>query len=93
MTTQEFLADEIFNELDRIGVSTNQQEYSGLMCDYQSVMIEGSPDAVVVKIYDDHADAMYDGRKLLEFVKTLDSASLEPNAPKNIWNLIREFEV
>jgi hypothetical protein len=88
MTSQELLADEIFNQFDRIGVSTNQDAYSGLMCEYQNLLSEDSLDTVVVKIYDDHADSLYDGQKVLDFLRGVESESLE-----NIWELISEFEV
>ncbi|MGL5065872.1 MAG: hypothetical protein ACRC62_38380 [Microcoleus sp.] len=93
MTAKEQIADKIFNEFDRLGVSTNQDAYSGLMCDYQSLLKEGEPDVIVVKIYDDQADTLYDAQKVLGFVETLESASLVPDEAQNIWNLIREFEV
>jgi hypothetical protein len=92
-TKQAQTADRIFNELDRLGVSTNQDSYSGLMCDYMSVLKEGEPDVIVVKIYDDDVSVVYDGKQVLDCVQSVDSASLVPDATDNIWNLIREFEI
>ena len=93
MTAQEQIADKIFNEFDRLGVSTNQDSYSGLMCDYQSLLKEGEPEVVLVKIYDDQVSALYDAQKVLDFAQAASSASLVPDEAQNIWNLIREFEV
>jgi hypothetical protein len=93
MNTKELLADEIYNQLDRLNISTNQDAYSGLMCGYRNLLIEGLPDAVVVEIYDDQAEGLYYGQKVLEYLKNVGSATLEPESPENIWELIREFEV
>jgi hypothetical protein len=93
MNSKERLADEIFNQLDRLNVSTNQDVYSGLMCGYRNLLIEGLPDAVVVEIYDDQAECLYYGQRVLEYLKNVVSATLEPESPENIWDLIREFEL
>ena len=92
MTTQNFLADKIFNEFDRLGVSTNQDSYSGLMCDGQSLLIEGEPDIIVVKIYDDSSSGLYNGKQVLEFLMGTTEANLTNNDTVNIWYLINEFE-
>jgi hypothetical protein len=92
-TKQTQIADQIFNEFDRLGVSTNQESYSGLMCDEMSVLKEGEPEVTVVKIYDDSVSGFYDGQQVLNFIQSVESASLYPDDSENIWNLIREFEV
>jgi hypothetical protein len=77
-------ADEIFDNLCRIGVSTNQRPYSGLMCDEMCIVYysEGSP-TPVVKVYDDYESDLYDAPMLLELLRGLQVE------PENIWETIR----
>lgn len=92
MNPQELLADAIYDQLDRLRVSTNQ-EPSWLICGYRDLLGEGSPNTVVVEIYDYERSANYDGRKVLDFLRGVTSATLEPESPENIWKLIRAFGV
>ena len=81
-------ADKIFDRLETLGVSTNQNLFTGLMCDYQSLMVEGAPNVIVVKIYDDYDSGLYDGQKVWDFLNTIESASFE-----DIWGMIAPFEL
>jgi hypothetical protein len=95
VNNQQFLTDSIFNEFNRLKVSTNQDPYSGLMTEYRSLLVEGSPDVVVVKIYDDYAEGLYNGALVLEHLKTLSpgDVELEGQSPLNIWQAIQQFEL
>ncbi len=93
MNKNQMIADEIVNEFKRLGVSADQISYSGLMADYQSLLVEDEPEVVTVKIYDDYADGIYDGEKVLNTLKTLEFASVHPEASNNVWDLIGEFEL
>jgi hypothetical protein len=89
--------DAIFNELDRLGLSTNQDSFSGLMV-VEENSAPYSPygnDIEVVKIYDDHADGFYDGLNLLEFLKGLKVGEvvLSGDTTDNVWQQIKYFEV
>lgn len=89
--------DAIFNELDRLGLSTNQDSFSGLMAVEENSALY-SPDGneiEVVKIYDDHADGFYDGLKVLEFLKDLKVGEvvLSGDTTDNVWQQIKSFEV
>jgi hypothetical protein len=89
--------DAIFNELDRLGLSTNQDPFSGLM----TVVENSSPyspdgnDIEVVKIYDDHTDGFYDGLEVLEFLKDLKVGEvvLSGDTTDNVWEQIKSFEL
>lgn len=90
-------ADAIFNELDRLGLSINQDSFSGLMV-VEENSAPYSPDGnevEIVKIYDDHADGFYDGLKVLEFLKELEVGEvvLANDTTDNVWQQIRSFEV
>jgi hypothetical protein len=95
VTNQELLADKIVDEFDRLGVSTNQDAYSGLMADYQNLLVEGRSEIVVVKIYDDYVDGLYNAVQLLAHLKTLASGDvdLESDSSINIWQSLKEFEL
>lgn len=93
MNKTQMIPDAIVNEFDRLGVSADQVLYSGLMADYQSLLIEGNPDIVTVKIYDDYVDGIYDGEKVLNRLKTLETASVDSDSENNVWDLIGEFEL
>lgn len=90
------LKDLIFNELDRLGVSANQDPCSGLMTAKENsapYSPEGD-DIDLIRIYDDHSGGFYDGSLLLAFLKECDpdDVNLEYETPRSIWGLIREFE-
>jgi hypothetical protein len=87
------IPDAIVDEFSRLGVSADQVLYSGLMADYQSLLVDGESEVVTVKIYDDYADGIYDGEKVLNTLKTLEFASVHPEASNNVWDLIGEFEL
>lgn len=91
----QFLADKIFNELDRLGISTNQNPYSGLMVDDENLLVEGRPEVVAVKIYDDYADGVYDGNLVLSHLKTLSpgEVDLDSESLSNVWQSIQAFEI
>lgn len=93
MNKTQVIPDAIVNEFDRLGVSADQVLYSGLMADYQSLLVDGEPEVVTVKIYDDYVDGIYDGEKVLDRLKTLETASVDSDAEDNIWSLIRKFEL
>lgn len=46
-----------------------------------------------MKIYDDYTSGIYDGEKVLEKLKTIQSATVESDEDNNIWDLISEFEL
>lgn len=77
---QQMLVNKIFNEFDRLGVSTKQNSCSGLM-------IEEEPEIVVVKIYDDYDEGYYDAERLLDKLEHQNLLIGE------IWQILREFEV
>jgi hypothetical protein len=90
-------ADAIFNELDRLGLSTNQDSFSGLMTVAEN-SAPYSPDGneiEVVKIYDDHTDGFYDGLGVLEFLKDLKVGEfvLSGDTTDNVWEQIKSFEL
>jgi hypothetical protein len=77
-------ADEIFDELSRIGVSTNQHPYSGLMTDEMSIVYYSEGVSTpVVKVYDDYEWDLYDAPKLLELLQGVQGK------PENIWSTIK----
>lgn len=86
----EKIADEIVNEFVRLGVSTDDDPYSGLMTRIPNVVTE----ICLVNIYDDYADGDYNGEAVLAYLKTLEpnDVSLSSDATNNIWQLIQEFE-
>lgn len=89
--------DAILNELDRLGLSNNQDPYSGLMAvkEKSTPYSPGGNDIEAVKIYDDHADGVYDGLKLLDFLINLkvEEVSLSGDSIDNVWQQIKSFEV
>jgi hypothetical protein len=89
----QYLADKIFNEFDRLEVSSHQEPYSGLMADHQSLLVEGRPDVVVVKIFDDSAHGLYDAHLVLDHLKALSpgDVDLDSESPLNIWQSIEAF--
>jgi hypothetical protein len=95
VTNQELLADKIFDEFDRLGVSTHQDAYSGLMAEHQNLLVEGQPDVVVVKVYDDYADGLYNAELVLAHLATLapGDVDLESDSSINIWQSLKEFEL
>ena len=82
------VGDEIFAQLDRLGVSTNVHPFSGLTCDYHPLPVDEQTDVIVVKIYDDHASGLYDAQKVWNFLNTIEYASFD-----HIWDLLAPFEV
>jgi hypothetical protein len=94
MTNQQMLVDKIFNEFDRLEVSTNQDPSSGLMTEHQNLLVEGKPEIVVVKIYDDYIEGYYDAKKVLDKLKSVTSVnSVTKEYFEEIWEILREFEV
>ena len=89
------IADSIFNEFDRLGVSTNQDPYSGLMTEYRNLREEGLDGISLIKIYDDNASGLYVGEEVLEYLKSLALGDLTLNSGSNsnVWTAIAEFEV
>jgi hypothetical protein len=49
----------------------------------------------IIKVYDDHASGIYDAKKLLKYLKTLQvgDVSLESQDPNNIWQHLNDFEL
>lgn len=85
--TNLLLADSIINEFDRLGVSTNQNECSGLMADDANIVAE----IQAVKIYDDYDSGIYDGEQVLSILKSLEGATLDAGDEIiNIWSAIAE---
>lgn len=95
MTPEDQLPDLIFNEFDRLEISTNQNSSSGLMTEYKSSFPEGHSDLQVVRVYDDFAEGYYDAKRLLPYLQSLhpQDVTLKPDYANNIWQIIREFEV
>jgi hypothetical protein len=95
MDNRQYLADEIMNEFNRLDVGTDTDPYSGLMADYQSLMVEGHPDVVVIKIYDDYADGLYDGQRILEHLRGLSPGDVELDSASynNVWQSLHSFEL
>jgi hypothetical protein len=91
------IQDAIFNELDRLEISTNQDPFSGLMTaeENSAPYSPDGNDVKVVKVYDDYASGFYHGQNLLNFLKglTIGDVSLEGDSDKNIWEKLTEFEV
>ena len=89
------IADSIFNEFDRLGVSTNQDPCLGLMTEYRNLREEGLDGISIIKIYNDNARGLYIGEEVLGHLKSLALGDLtfncEPNS--NVWAVISEFEV
>jgi hypothetical protein len=79
----------IFNEFDRLGVSTNQDPYSGLMVELSGVL--DSTQATVVKIYDDYESSFYTADTLFLFLVGLTKESL--SGDMDIWELIKPYEI
>ena len=90
-------AYKISKEFDRLKVSTNQSTFSGLSCGCISSITSRAlwhgeiSDPVCVYTATEGA-TYYDGTKLLEFLKGLESASLE-RYDTNIWLLIEPFKI
>jgi hypothetical protein len=84
------LADEIFNQFIRLGVSTNDDPCSGLMTRVPNVVM----DHPIVDIYDDHVSVFYDARKVLEYLKQMVAADnlLNTESSGNIWQHLSIFE-
>jgi hypothetical protein len=95
MNNRQYLADEIMDELNRLEVSTDNDLYSGLMTEYQSLLVEGNPDVIVIKIYDDYASGLYDGQLTLEHLRGLSpgDVDLDSESLSNIWQSIQSFEL
>lgn len=93
MTNTNVVPDEIVNEFDRLGISADQVLYSGLMSDYLPWLVDTQPNIITVKIYDDYTSGIYDGEKVLDKLKTIQSATVESDDDNNIWDLISEFEL
>ena len=89
------IADSIFNEFDRLGVSTNQDPYSGLMTEYVNLRKEGVDGISIIKIYDDNASRLYVGEEVLGHLKSLALGDLTLNSESssNVWTAIAKFEV
>ncbi len=91
------IPDAIFNELDRLCLSFYQDPCSGLTS-VEANVVAYTPEGIyseVVEIYDDHAHGLYDGLKLLDFLKTLKASevNLSGDSIDNIWQKIKSFEV
>lgn len=82
------LADQIFNEFDRLGVSTNQYALSGLMVSVTNTFLESDPEKPIVKVEGLSTNGMYDAIGLL---KTLESE--EKINHNTIWDFIRDCKV
>lgn len=95
MTNQELLADKIYNEFDRLGVSTNQDAYSGLTASYQNLLVEGHPEVVVVEIYDDYDSGYYNGEMVLTYLRKLNTGDVDlaGDSAINIWPSLEAFEL
>jgi hypothetical protein len=85
------LADEIVNEFIRLAVSTDDDPCSGLMTRVPNIVT----DIPIVDIYDDHASGSYDARKVLAYLKEMQTSdtSLASEDTNNIWQHLAEFEV
>ena len=89
----DYLADKVLDELTRLEVSSIYDSYSSsslMACDINIVSV-----VPVIKVYDDHANGIYDAKKLLEYLKTLQvgDVSLESQDPNNIWQHLNDFEL
>ena len=86
----ERLADEIFNEFQRLEVSTDDHPYAGLMTRVPNVVM----DEPIVDIYDDYASGFYKARELLVGLKEMQPSdtSLDSEDPNNIWQHLAEFQ-
>jgi hypothetical protein len=81
MTDLQILSAKIFNEFDRLGISTNQDPYSGLSVE---------PEEMAIKIYSDHGGCLYDGELVLSLLKQLDRCALSDEDPgiASVWDVI-----
>jgi hypothetical protein len=59
MTNQQDLANQIFDELARLEVTSDQEFYSGLNVEPQSLKLEGRPKVSIVRIFDDYSSVLY----------------------------------
>jgi hypothetical protein len=87
----DYIADRVLDEFTRLEVSSICDSYSGLMtCDINIVSV-----VPIIKVYDDHASGIYDAKKLLKYLKTLQvgDVSLESQDPNNIWEHLNAFEL
>lgn len=87
----EKIADELIEEFTRLGVSNEDDPYSGLLAEIPNV----AADKCLVEIYDDWARVCYDGGAVLDYLKTLDigDISLESDPAVNVWQALKPFEV
>jgi hypothetical protein len=76
------IADEIVNEFQRLGVSTDENPYSGLMAEVPNT------ETYLVKVYDDYASGIYQAEPLLKHLKALSETTFE-----DIWQEIAAFQV
>jgi len=80
-TDLQIFAERIFDEFDRLGISTNQDPYSGLSVE---------PEAMAIKIYNDQGGCLYDGELVLSLLKQLDRCALSDEDPEvaSVWDVI-----
>ena len=87
----DYIADKVLDEFTRLEVSSIYDSNSGLMtCDINIVSV-----VPIIKVYDDHASGIYDAKKLLKYLKTLQvgDVSLESQDLNNIWQHLNDFEL
>ena len=77
------IIEKINQEIDRLQCSTEHAPCSGLTVE---------PDDDGVRVFDDHADGIYDSNQLLEILEKCQSASLDSQSPKNIWQIVAPAE-
>lgn len=89
------IADSIFNEFERLGVSTNQDPCLGLMTEYMNLREEGLDGISLIKIYGGNASGLYVGEEVIGYLKPLAVGDLTLNSgsSSNVWLAISEFEV
>jgi hypothetical protein len=78
----------IERELDRLGVSTSQDPYSGLS------VAEVEENLALVNVFDDHASGNYHAQQLLDFLRQLspEDVSLDYDSDLNIWQKIMDLK-
>jgi hypothetical protein len=86
------LEDLIQNEFIRLSVDANTETpYSGLICCKINVVTNENISPVTV--FDEYTSVIHNGEQLLQILRAMPMASLEPDSDFNIWDLISGSEI
>lgn len=93
---EQILINLIETELKRLEVDTDIDPYSGLavretQLDNDTFGVDNSK--IRLNIFDDYCDGEYYAEELLKLLKNTDSATLESDHEKNIWEIIAETKI